>query len=432
MNLLTIRRCNKSVVSLSAFLWFFSMLLNAPKIDAKTSDNLCPDLGSISQPIQIFSDRFSNYTITNISLDWFDFENSEKAPTLFHLLINPALREEAAANRLRLQVYIYADSIAGLSNLGEKVVITDRLSVPIAETDVGRLLTSNEVFGWTFEPGGVKGSESDMVTLTAEGGQLPEMTMFMRFRLTCDDQAYNISLRSKFEANAAEPIAANRGKLRYVKSVRAESPGTQVNNPRPVDIYTITPLFVISSDLYNKDFDYPPNQPKFTLFVHEMFEGETVNEALSGIEYFSVDVYNQFPVKYPEFAPPLQVGKTYVWRVRANLYGPNIAYEWSNPLYFRVSTLLSGEIEAIPDPFGERKELSYLVKYADDYNRRVMAALKIILGENFDIFIGSLDQRSPRKGHIRLNGQPLSVEQLESLAKEFLQDRHTLTRVRFQ
>ena len=72
------------------------------------------------------------------------------------------------------------------------------------------------------------------------------------------------------------------------------------------------------------------------------------------------------------------------------------------------------------------------IKYGDDYSKRVMAALKIILGDNFEIFDLSRAGKIPAKGQIRLNGHPYSLEDLERLAREFHQSRHSVTRLRFQ
>jgi len=88
---------------------------------------------------------------------------------------------------------------------------------------------------------------------------------------------------------------------------------------------------------------------------------------------------------------------------------------------------------SIPAPeVGDIRTLAEQIKYGDDYGKRVMAALKIILGDNFEIFDQSRNGKIPAKGQIRLNGHPYTLEELERLARDFHQARLSVTRLRFQ
>jgi hypothetical protein len=223
------------------------------------------------------------------------------------------------------------------------------------------------------------------------------------------------------------------GKLRYVKMIQALYPGTSVTNRVPVPIYTVSPIFKVASELFNKvQFDYPPDQPKIEIYVYEVPTGANPKDALDGLEYAKFGLFNESPSAYPAGLPLLQPGMAYVWRARAVLRGPTTDYLYSEPLYFKVDERLDGK-SSLPSPdVADIRTLEEQIKYGDDYGKRVMAALKIILGENFEIFDLSRNGKIPAKGQIRLNGHPYSLEELERLAREFHQSRHSVTRLRFQ
>jgi hypothetical protein len=223
------------------------------------------------------------------------------------------------------------------------------------------------------------------------------------------------------------------GHLRYVKMIQALYPGTGINSPTPVPIYSVTPIFKVASELFNKtQFDYPPDEPKIEIFIYEVPAGTNPRDALDGLEYAKFGIFDESPSAYPAGLPLLQPGMTYVWRARALLRGPTTDYLYSDPLYFKVDERLEGGSSMPAAEAGDITSLAEQIKYGDDYGKRVMAALKIILGDNFEIFDLSRNGKIPAKGQIRLNGHPYSLEELERLAREFHQSRHSVTRLRFQ
>jgi hypothetical protein len=123
-----------------------------------------------------------------------------------------------------------------------------------------------------------------------------------------------------------------------------------------------------------------------------------------------------------------------VWRARAVLRGPTTSYLYSNALYFKVDPRLEGGsgAEMPASELTDLRTFEQQIKFGDDYAKRVLAALKIILGENFEVFDLSRAGKLPAKGQIRLNGHPYTLEELERLAREFHQSKHSPTRLRFQ
>jgi hypothetical protein len=126
-------------------------------------------------------------------------------------------------------------------------------------------------------------------------------------------------------------------------------------------------------------------------------------------------------------------GRSYAWRVRALLRGPESRYAHSNGLWFRVDPRLDdatgGESREILTP---PMDIPQQVRFGDDYEKRVLSALKLILGPNHDLVAGPGADKVPAQGLIRLNGQPYSLEELEQLARRFHSGRLRVTRLKFE
>jgi hypothetical protein len=291
-------------------------------------------------------------------------------------------------------------------------------------------MTSNQVFDLPFHASGVDFDESDLFDIVVQQRQSPEMNLLFTFQLTCEDGGV-LALNS---VNIKISSFSPEGKLRFVRTVQALSPGTDIANVKPVSIYTLNPVFQIASELFNnQEFVYPDNEPKLEVFLYQVEPGKKPGDALDGMEFAKFPVPNQYPIPYPPGLPRLEPGRIYAWRARALLRGPDREYRFSNALYFLVDPRLGGGTQ-MPDLgiLSDLKTFEQQIKYGDDYVKRVMAALKIILGENFDVFDLSRADKIPAKGQVRLNGRPYSLEELERLAREFHQSRHSVTRLRFQ
>ena len=364
------------------------------------------------------------YTIAAFDPNWFNSNSSQQGAPLFTASLSPALT--AYASRLALHVYVWMDTGVGQSGGHVPVVVFDRTTDSLNAALIGRSLTSNEIFALPFLPGGVNfDAGSPLYDLIVQQHQVPQMNVHIELSLLCGGAPVT-------EGGVAVGFKSNT-QLRYVRTVQALSPGTDVANSKPVSIYTLNPLFQIVSDLFNdQDFKYPSDEPKMEVFMYEVRDGKNPQEVFKGMEFakFAVD---QQPMPYPVDLPPLGPGKVYAWRVRALLRGPESEYKYSNALYFKVDPRLDGGAGETPQGgLSEHKEFPQQVRYGEDYTKRVMASLKVILGPAFDALSLSHTDKIPAQGQIRINGSPCTLEDLERMAREFNKGRHTLTRLSFQ
>ena len=393
--------------------------------------NDCPDVDVNKAGILSVQTPGLEYTVTNFDPSWFDTDHPENAPTLFLLTISPTLKD-LYKDKLRLRVQVLADTSLG-KNPSTAIIAFDRITTALDETKIGTILRSQDVFGLSFSPLNsgpwVNFQNSDLFDIIAIKHVAPEMNLQFRFYLTCETDNNIIA-----KAETPQPIKfGDIGKLRYVKMIQALYPGTQISNPNPVPLYTVTPIFKVASELFNaKVFEYPPDQPKIEIFIYELTDGVLPSDAMDGLEFAKFGISNSSPTAYPPNLPRLEPGVKYVWRARALLRGPTSDYLYSNPLYFKIDERLEGGSSVPLSDLSDLKSIVGQVKLGDDYSKRVMSALKIILGDNFEIFDLSRGGKIPAKGQIRLNGHPYSLEELERLAREFHQSRHSMTRLRFQ
>ena len=192
------------------------------------------------------------------------------------------------------------------------------------------------------------------------------------------------------------------------------------------------PNFFFNSSLSSQEIRYGSGETKFLIYLTEIQPGESPRDAVLNNNIPFMTILEGAPLNiatYPLSQPALKEEVLYGWRIAMRLRGPQDRLLYSEPLYFRYSKnpLLIPE-----DPLQTNKPIAGFVSLGDDYTRRLLAALKIILGDHYEIFLASLGNRVPVKGQIRWNGQPYSLEQLEKLAKTFAKRNNSLTRVRFR
>ncbi len=384
--------------------------------------NSCPEVTGKAGDL-VVSTPALKYTVTNFDPSWFDTDHPENAPTLFTLLINNDFRKYSGKMRLRVQ--IVADTSLG-RHPETGIIAFDRTTIPLDSASMGLIIPSQQVFELTWETGGLSFQKSPLYDVILEKRAAPEMNLTFKFNLNCEDQ-------SAARAVIATIQLGDEGRLRYVKMIQALYPGTKITNPTPVPLYTVTPIFKVASELFNrKEFDYPSDEPKIEIFVYELPTGTNPKDAMDGLEFAKFGINDESPTAYPPHLPLLQPGMTYIWRARANLRGPTSDYLYSDPLYFKVDERLEGGSSIPASEVSDLKTIEDQIKYGDDYSKRVMAALKIILADNFEIFDLSRAGKIPAKGQIRLNGHPYTLEELERLAREFHQSKQSVTRLRFQ
>jgi hypothetical protein len=414
------------LASARLILWVTCWAAFASLAGARSAINACPEVTGKPGDLDVQTPVLK-YTVTNFDPSWFDTDHPDKAPTLFTLMINPAFKKYA--NLMHLRVQILADTSLRPGG-GEPIIAFDRTTAPLDSMDMGRIIPSQQVFEMTWLAGGISFTNRPLYDLILEKHAAPEMNLTFKFNLNCENDPV-------VRAAITTIRLGDVGKLRYVKMIQSLYPGTSVSSRVPVPIYTISPIFKIASELFNKvEFAYPPDQPKVEIFIYEVPTGTDPKDALDGLEYAKFGIFDNAsvttPIPYPPGLPLLQPGMTYVWRARALLRGPTSDYLYSDPLWFKVDERLEGGA-SIPAPeVSDIKTLEEQIKFGDDYGKRVMAALKIILGDNFEIFDLSRAGKIPAKGQIRLNGHPYTLEELERLAREFHQSRHSVTRLRFQ
>jgi hypothetical protein len=364
------------------------------------------------------------YTITSFDPNWFNPTASQQGAPLFTLRIAPQLLPYA--DRLSLRVHVWADTNLGGGNpLASAIEIFDRTTLPLNTGHVGVPLTSGEVFALDYQAGGGDFRNSDMYSLVAERREVPQMNLHLEFALFCSG--------APVAENGVNVAFGTTAKVRYVRTLRALSPGTDVAGARPASIFTLFPVFQISSDLFNdKAFEYAPGESRLEIFLHELREGQNPKDAFRGLEHarFPAD---RFPVAYSADLPALIPGRRYAWRARALLRGPESRYSYSNGLYFQVDPRLdNASAEGSPSLLSDPADIPQQVRHGDDYGKRVLAALKIILGPHYDLVEGPGRDKVPAEGLIRLNGQPYSLEELEKLAREFRGSRQRLTNLKFE
>src|SRR5690606_16280395 len=332
------------------------VLLAAGSGQARSLVNACPEADASIAGNLVVQTPALKYTVPNFDPSWFDTDNPEKAPTLFTLMIAPALKGYAGSLRLRVQVF--ADTSLG-RNPSAGLIGFDRLSLGLTSAEIGVPLRSNDVFGLTWEAGGTDFRNSALYDLILANRVAPEMNLVFRFNLTCED---DLPL-----ASATSVIAlGDEGRLRYVKTIQALYPGTRISNPAPVPLYTVTPIFKIVSELFNaKVFEYPPDQPRIEIFLYEMSAGGDPRDALGGLEFAKFGVGDQSPAPYPPHLPRLRPGMTYVWRARALLRGPTSDYLYSEPLYFKVDERLEGGASRPGSEVSDIRTLEQQIKYGD-------------------------------------------------------------------
>jgi hypothetical protein len=429
LNMLPRKRQRRNSIPFAGLFGLLVGLGSAPDALAKRAVNTCPEVATNSSTLTLAAPVFQ-YTVTHFDASWFDTREPEKAPTLFIITLSPTLRQYSGT--LRLHVQILADTSLGRSGgLGAGLVAMDKVTEPLDSlTSIGIPMRSNDLFALNYEPSGIDFEKSDLFNYIAEKRVVPEMNLSFRFALTCENDGNVIAnAQTQIEVTQFGPT----GKLRQVRTIRALTPGNDIVNVKPASIYTITPTFQLASELFNnQEFGYPPGEPKMEIFVYRVEPGQSPRDAMDGIEYAKFPVQDMNPTVYPPGQPLLEPGRTYVWRARANLRGPSLEHLWSNTLMFKIDPILGGGTPEIPQTVGDLRTFATQVKYGDDYSKRVLAALKIILAENYEVFDLSRSEKIPAKGLLRLNGQPVTLEELERLAQEFHQARHLMTRMRFQ
>ena len=387
----------------------------------------CNDVVPLTGHPKVVNAPILKYTITSFNPNWFNDNSGQPSSPLFTATLSSSLVPYTTNNRLTMSVYVWADTNLTHKNPLASPVQAFKHNVSLDEAHIG-FLTSSDIFALPVVPGdiGVDFKGSDLYNLVMVQHQVPPLNLHIELALLCGGVAVTEGgVNVKFDSAAS---------LRFVHTLQALSPGTDVGNSRAVPIYTLSPVFRVVSDLLsNSEFNYPSDEPKMEIFIYQLQEGQQPKDALNGTEFARFPVTSNGTVSYPSDLPILSPGQSYIWRVRGLLRGTTNEYIFSNTLYFLVDPRLAGGSSLTsPSILSDPKAFAQEVRFGDDYVKRVLAALKLILGENYEVLALSHIEKIPAKGQIRLNGHPYSLEELERLAQEFHQSHHSLTRLRFQ
>jgi hypothetical protein len=412
--------------TLLALVTAVSVSFAAPKkrVVTKRADIMaCSDMIQTAGSALTVQAPLLRYTITAFDPNWFNPNASRQGAPLFTLRVSPQLLPYA--DRLTLRVHVSADTALG-GSFAPPLQVFDHTTEPLGASRVGVPLTSGDVFALDFQPGsGTDFRGSDLYSQVAEKREVPQMNLRLEFSLYCSG--------APVAENGVNVAFGPTARVRTVRTVRAISPGADVAASSAPPIFTLLPVFRISSELYDdRAFEYAPGESRLEVFVYEVGEGQSPQEAFRGLEFarFPAD---RFPVSYPSDQPGLVPGQTYVWRARALLRGPESRYTYSNGLQFRLDPRLGNAVGGSPpEVLSEPPVLPGQVRYGESYSRRVLAALKIILGPGYDAVLGARRDQVPAQGLIRLNGRPYSLEELETLARQFAAGRQRVTRIRFE
>ncbi len=403
------------------FLFTFCVLLTISSLFAQE----CEELEALGHPLTVTSKPFPKLglTITNFSLDWLE----KGGNSFFEIYVDPALSEVANSGRLRLAVQLTATII------GEGTPITIKDDVyTLEEQHVGRVVISDELF--QIPSRGVDIGDDFISDISDKNGNLRPTRLNAKFFLTCQSQFADArSVNWQEVADLGRIDGSFGGTIDpTIQNIDAISPGTKNPQAAPI-IQEQFPIFHFSSKLTSSDIKYESGETKFVIYLAEIQDGESAIDVLNDAFVPFITISEGEPtasVPYPLNKPPLKQGAKYGWKIAMRLRGPQERWVHSDPLFFQVAKNDPNLI--LRDVFTTNKEVEGFAAVGDNYSKRLMAALKIILEENYPIFIATLGNKVPIKGQIRWNGQPYSLEQLEKLARSFAKKNNTLTRMRFR
>jgi hypothetical protein len=385
----------------------------------------CPEFKASSKPLTVISKPFpeQGLTLTNFNLGWLENGGSN----FFEIYVDPGLADVAEQGRLWLAIDLIGTVIGG----NQEFVTLKKDKFPLERQHVGRVVQSNELFGISSIGQGYNYDFLD--ELSDKNGKLLPTRLSAEFVITCDSKYTNTS-QNDWEIEDFGRIDGSFGGTidPTIQNIAAISPG--VKNPQAaVDILDQLPIFHFNSRLASSGIKYKTGDVKFAIYLVELRDGESAMDIIENASVPLLAIREGEPATsapYPLDKPPLKPGATYGWKIGMRLRGLVDRWVYSDPLFFRVVDNSSNLITR--DVFPANKEVEGFVAVGDNYSKRLLAALKIILEDNYHVFIATLGDKAPIKGQIRWNGQPYSLEQLEKLARSFVKKNHTLTRMRFR
>lgn len=397
--------------------------------------------------------------ITKLDLSWFGIEGSAAGPSFYVLSIHNSGDVDYKVRLLIEQEATPAASSAREA-CGSPCWLQREITLPFTVAAKSSVVkTSRDLFRTEFEPGGIEASSSPFKSLIGRLGYIPSTYLKLRFRLLCEYmdskqtrartitdgelQEYTIASDA---IDAEQPLGPDQSKIPFYQATETPdllSPGAPPSDGL-VEILTASPTFVFQSELASPIVVYPESESKFTLELWQLPEGAKASEVIERTPKASHST-NTTVIPYPGSWPALEEGKTYVWRVKANLRGPIRDFRTSEIHQFTVSSrMLSGGASSV---FQSQQDLLFSAEQAEidrridalqaslgksrtlsPEERRLFRALFMILGDDPRI-ADLMANETPDLDRLRVDGNPVSLETLESIAAQVRTGRRKIVGV---
>lgn len=395
--------------------------------------------------------------VTKLDLSWFGLEGSAAGPSFFSLtMTNTTTTEQTIRVLVELQAKPTDPSIRDLCP--SPCWLQREMTWPITIAPGATIVkTSRDLFSEQFESGGIEASSSPFKSLIGKLGFIPSSYLELGFRVLCGetklrnlkgDPDFTVWTVAQTVIEATTPLGPEGSKTPFYQTVRTPdllSPGAVPAEGYPA-IPTTSPTFVFQSELANPIIVYPADEPKFTLDLWKVGDQESPAEAVER-RPLATHSDNVGIIPFPTGWATLEPGAKYVWRVSARLRGPVQEPLFSELHTFTVSTRLSSG----DAPGGyQRTHEEYRTETLDQIDRRIDAiqamnasgrvlspeerrlfrALFAILGDDPRIAV-LMARDVVDLDNLRIDGQKVSLESVESVATEVQASRRRLTMVEF-
>jgi len=352
-------------------------------------------------------------TITRLDFSWFNLEQDGTSPVFFTAKICNGSEDTL---RLRMIVAILVTptdpalaSQCGTSGCWAEEQITKPLAVAPHSS---KFISSKDLYSSDYEPGGYDPANAPFRKLLTKLGRLPPSNIEMFFGLTCLENTVSNRVRGLTMAQLGEVVAYNHiapqtfsAEYRPFDGVSLLQPGAAEGFP---EIYNQSPVFTFQSALSDSRYNYGADK-RFQLQLWKLARGEVQAQCLSRRPDESLDL-DEPQLIYPGSWAPLQAGERYVWRVQARDRGPVTAWIASEPYGFQVASLESRTADPAWLSSAEGLTAEQL---------RLLRILARILGTRAGVLEQAVREGKVDVSSLNLDGKPLTVDALETMAKDF-------------
>jgi len=398
----------------------------------------------------------SSGTVTKLDLSWFGLDGSTASPAFFTLAI-----KNSGATDQKVRVLVEMESQptdAAIRDMCSSPCwlqreMTEPLTIPAHGTVIK---TSSDLLTTQFTGGGIEAVSSPFKSLVGRIGFIPSTYLKLNFSLLCENpgrDAYNLrtttttdllryQIGSSQEIKSTTPLGPDAESTPFYQTVRTPdllTPGVPPSEGS-VEIMTATPTFIFQSDLANPTIVYPANEPKFTLEIWKISRNETPLDAVNR-RPLAKYTDNIGIIAFPSSWASLEPGQKYVWRVSAHLRGPVQEPLYSELREFEVSSKLATSISSssyqsssqtnLLNPEQIDRRIDGILasgrtgRVMSPEERRLFQALFSILGDDPRL-VSLMTNNIADLDHLRLDGHPITLESVETLAAQIRDGRRRL------